>query len=215
MDGPRGESSRVATPETTVRCYVRTSVAAEPVDEAVKTLRTCEEEGRVDRLLVDVWPDSVRLPDPASHDRVVDAYRLFREWAEDQGVDLDPAFIRRECRSQFTGAAWEELITPVICLAVYREGELVGVYPHTDDGEVVTVGDALAGIETGALPAPAADGSHQTGSSGLGTCPVCGGDLVDGQGLYLCTGCAWLGVATGPRGYRRVQGPRGEPLLAE
>lgn len=156
LEKPRNRQagSRGTSLEMTIKCYVRMSVAAEPVDETIQKLQAFDEEGLFERLLVNVWPDKVRLPESTSHDRVVDTYRLFKDWADEHGVRLDPAFTRQRCTSQFTGKTWEELITPVICLAVYDDGSLVGVYPHLDDDEVVTVRDALTGLEAGRLPTP-------------------------------------------------------------
>lgn len=199
--------------DLTIQCYVRTSVAAAPVDETIKTLRSYEEEGRVKRVLVDVWPDKVRVPEPTSHDRVLDVYRLFEEWADRQGVRLDPAFDRQTCTSQFTDNTWEEVITPVICVAVYREGELVGVYPHVDDGEVVTVGDALEHIEAGTVPTTASEDRSPSAETSPGACPACDGDLIDGQGLYTCPDCEWFGITTASGTYRRVDPPSRDRLV--
>lgn len=188
-----------------VRCYVRASVAAEPPDETIKRLRALETAGRIQRLHVEVWPDKVRLPEHTAHDRIVDTYRLFERWAENNGVNLEPAFARRDCESVFENASWQELILPVICLAVYRDGEFVGVYPHSDGGETVTVRDALAGIETGTLPTPTSEERWQPVAPSPGLCPECRGDLVNGQGLYLCPDCEWSGIATPTGSYRELE----------
>jgi len=191
--------------ELVVRCYVRASVAAEPPDETIKRLRAQETAGRIERMHVEVWPDKIRLSDRTSNDRIVDTYRLFERWADNNGVDLEPAFVWRNCESVFTNSSWEELILPVICLAVYRDGEFVAVYPHSNGGETVTVRDALAGIETEILPTPASGERRQPVTPSPGPCPDCRGDLINGQGLYLCPGCGWAGIATSTRSYRQVE----------
>jgi len=188
--------------ELVVRCHVRASVAAEPPDETIKRLRTHEASGRIERMHVEVWPEKIRLPERTSHDRIVDTYRLFERWAEEEGVDLEPAFTSRSCESVFSNSSWEELILPVICLAAYRNGTIVGIYPHSSDEKTVTVRDALAGIESGKLPTP--DGGGRSATPTPGRCPDCRGGMVNGQGLYVCPDCDWHGIATSNRSYRSI-----------
>lgn len=68
----------------------------------------------------------------------------FRTWADEEGVQLAPCFDTRRCYGQQTGEKREELVMPVLCLAVYEGEALVEVAPHAEDGEIVTVADCLA-----------------------------------------------------------------------
>jgi hypothetical protein len=199
--------------EATVRCYVRPSVAPEPVAETVERLRSLGATGRVGRVLVEAWPGRV-LPESTTGERVADTYRLFREWADDHDLGLTPAFGRRRCRSAYTDTTWEELVTPVVCLAVHDHGRLVAVYPHTDEDAVVTVGDALDAIEGGTLAGSTdrdwGDADAASEPATATACPGCGGSLLNGQGLYVCPDCGWSGTRAARR---RPAGERvGDPV---
>ncbi|WP_246982447.1 HTH domain-containing protein [Halorientalis marina] len=85
--------------------------------------------------------------------RAIAAFGRFREWADETGVRLHPAFDTRECYSWETGRPYTALVVPVVALAVYEDDALVAVYPHGTDPHR-SVFDGLCAIETGGLPAP-------------------------------------------------------------
>jgi len=103
--------------------------------------------GVLDDVEVTTWPSRVELrssPDEAA----AAAYEEFSEWADDEGVALEPAFNVRDYESEFTGENGTALVTPVACLAVYRDGDLAAVYPHVEGGTVLTVEDGIERLET-------------------------------------------------------------------
>lgn len=106
--------------------------------------------GVLDDLEVTTWPSRVELRS-SPDDAAARAYEEFSEWAEDEGVALEPAFNVRDYESEFTGEKGTALITPVACLAVYRDGELATVYPHADDEAVRTVEDGIEELEAAEL----------------------------------------------------------------
>lgn len=99
-----------------------------------------------------VWPKRVPLDGETD---AVERYREFEAWADRRGVSLSPFFRVRESYSSDTGERYDALVLPVLCLAAWRDDELVTVYPHVEDGTVRTVADALAALDEGRLDADA------------------------------------------------------------
>lgn len=181
--------------ETTVVCYVRAPLLLEPVDQQVETLQECERDGTVDDVLLRSWPKEVTLEveDESPYPEVLDAVDRFERWANRQGVSISPPFRERE-RSTLTEGTKEVLVTPMLSLAIYRGDELYGVFPHSDGEETYTASDAIATLRTGELPTPM--GSPAVEPRAPDTCPDCDGRLVNGQGVYDCRDCEWVGTAT-------------------
>lgn len=182
--------------ETTVACHVRAPMLIEPIDSHVETLRACEQEGAIDSLVLRSWPDKVALTESSPFQEAVEAFERFERWAEGRGVSVRPPFEVRSVESRISDTEREVLSTPLIAVAVYRDEHLTGVYPHTDGDETYTVADAIAKLRTGEAPTPFGDDLTPTPVDAAG-CPDCGGDLVDGQGLFGCVDCEWVGVARG------------------
>lgn len=130
-----------------VDCFVRTSAATDMVDDVLETLRTHDREGRLGSLSVHAWPSSVTL-DGALHRDVLETVDEFREWAAERGASLEPAFSVEERVSEFTGHRETRLRLPVVCLAVYRDGELYCVVPNRTAEWTCTVPKALEVVET-------------------------------------------------------------------
>ncbi|OLZ42674.1 hypothetical protein A6E15_08745 [Natrinema saccharevitans] len=185
---------------------MRAPLLLEPIDEQIETLQACETEGAIDDLLLRSWPKEVSLSDESPHREVLENYERFRGWAADRGVSVRPPFRERETTSQVTGETRERLVTPLLCLEVYEGDDLIGVFPHTDERteETYTTDEAIATLRTGAVPtplepvddesAPDTDGGPDAPISD--PCPDCGGELIDGQGLFACGDCGWVGRMT-------------------
>lgn len=204
------------TPHIHVACYVRHASLVAPLDSTIRTLTRFETEGVIDDVTVSAWPAEVQLGDAPPHSDVVTLFEEFDAWADQWGVSIRPPFAVETRRSEFTGTTREMVRTPVQCLAIYVNGVLVEVFPHTadrtDDGATYTVRDALALLEThdiqafGAGQAPATPPSQRPAApepaGDADSCPACESQLVTGQGVYTCPDCAWVGIATGPGQYR-------------
>ncbi|WIV66914.1 HTH domain-containing protein [Natrialbaceae archaeon AArc-T1-2] len=176
--------------ETTVVCHVRAPLLLEPVDQQVETLNECENEGTIDTVLLRSWPKEVTISSESPYPEVLDAVDRFERWADRQGVSIYPPF-RERTRSTLTEGTKDVLVTPMLCLAVYRGDELYGVFPHSDGEETYTATDTIATLRTGELPTPM--GSPALESPEPDTCPECDGRLVNGQGVYVCRDCEWIG----------------------
>lgn len=191
------ETRDTDTAALTAVCHVRAPLLLEPIDEQVETLQVCESEGAIDELLLRSWPQEVALTDETPYQEVIDNYERFTQWADGRGVSVEPPFRERSTTSQVTGETRERLVTPLLCLEVYADDELVGVFPHTDERteETYTTDEAIATLRTGEVPTPLGS-TEDTRASAGSTCPDCGGTLVDGQGLFACSDCGWLGTVT-------------------
>lgn len=141
-----------------VDCYVRTSAASGAADDIVEALRTHSREGRLNSLSVHAWPTSVTL-DGSIHRDVLETVREFREWAADHDASLEPTFSVEERVSEITGERERRLRLPVVCLAVYEEGDLYCVVPNRTADRTCTVPKALEIVEANeaAEMAPLAD----------------------------------------------------------
>ncbi|WP_265111635.1 HTH domain-containing protein [Halosolutus halophilus] len=184
----------------TAVCHVRAPLLLEPIDRQVETLQACESEGAVDDLLLRSWPKEVALKESNPHQEVLETYDRLTDWADRQGVSVEPPFRQRTTTSQVTGETTELLVTPLLCLEVYADDELIGVFPHSADDETYTTDEAIATLRTGDLPTPLEGETYIEGTT-PGDCPACGGSLVDGQGLFACSDCGWVGTVTGTGEY--------------
>ena len=194
--------------DITVACYVRAPMLLEPVDAHVETLRACEREGTIAGLLLRSWPEKVSLEGETPHREVLERFEEFERWADARGVTVRPPFEVRGRTSSVTGEFSERLVTPLIAVALYDERRLVGVYPHSADGETYTVEDAIATIRTGKLPTPLAAPAERPEPAD--DCPECDGRLVNGQGLFACADCGWVGTASADGRYEALEPSDGE-----
>ncbi|AFO58193.1 HTH domain-containing protein [Natrinema sp. J7-2] len=183
-------------PALTVVCHVRAPLLLEPVDEQIETIQACESEGAIDDLLLRSWPKEVALSEESPHQEVLERYDRFSAWADERGVTIRPPFRKRTTTSQVTGETRERLVTPLLCLELYAGDELLGVFPHSDEvtADTYTTDEAIATLRTGGLPTPLADPDEGLESATGDTCPDCGGSLIDGQGLFACSDCGWIGT---------------------
>lgn len=199
MDGtPR--AAELEAGDLTVSCHVRAPMLLEPVDAHVETLRRCAAEGAIDELVLRSWPDQVRRSPESPEQDAIERFEAFSAWADRASVDVQPPFETRTRTSMVSGAETDLLVLPLCCLALYDEaGGLVGVYPHSADGETRTVEDAIASLQSGAVPVPLSAAPARVERGDL--CPECAGLLVNGQGLYSCPDCAWVGTADADGGF--------------
>jgi hypothetical protein len=138
----------------TVLCYAREPIVSESVESNLELLERCEGGQLVDRVVLRGWPGSVRLDGEESPTReVVGQFEAFEAWGDRHGVSLQPAFERRT-RCSIADDEHSVLVTPLLCLAIYRNQELSAVFPHSVDGETYTVRAAIETLLSGELPTP-------------------------------------------------------------
>lgn len=127
-------------------------------------VETLESSGVVAETTVNYWSSRVCLPGTAAGpaDRCPRVVGEILDAARDSDVRIAPYFRARESTREGDGSAGDEgaggetetvLFLPVICLLVRADGDLVGIYPVTEDGEGYTVTDGLDRLEAGEDPA--------------------------------------------------------------
>lgn len=128
-----------------VRLFVRKTLprpARERVAEVRSRLKRLADTGRICEVDVSHWEKRIQYPGPANS-RGRDRYNEFTAWAREQDVSLRPFFDTRTCYSMETGQRSEWLVFPALCLAVYEDDILTGVYPHADGDRRRSVSDCL------------------------------------------------------------------------
>lgn len=112
--------------------------------EVLDRLEEFEATGRVAAVSTHAWQGRIRVSVDAGHEsQAFDWFERFERWADRNDADLSPFFERHERTSLLAGEEYEELIFPVICLAVTRDGSIDEVVPRREDDEVVDVEDCL------------------------------------------------------------------------
>jgi hypothetical protein len=91
---------------------------------------------------VETWPDELPVSEHTEHSQVVERYKEFLMWAEENDRSITPPFQRRTV-SPLIGESRDVLTLPIMCLAVYEDDSLAGVYPNTDGDETTSVVDYL------------------------------------------------------------------------
>lgn len=135
-----------------VEFFTRAAVtgAATRQREVLDRLEDLETTDRVAGVSTHTWEARVRTPADGAH-QAVDWFERFERWAERNDATLSPFFERHERTSGFTGESYEELVFPVVCLAVVRDGSIEEVVPRREDGTVVDVEDCLDRLAEAAL----------------------------------------------------------------
>ena len=123
----------------------------------VARLQELDEGDDISDFDVEIWGKRLNLAaDDWSHratDTAREKYRLFREWANEHGYSLEPAFTKRTMRIE-PGADPKEVVDlPIMCLAVYVD-DLRTVLPCADGDDIYIVGDGLDALEDPDATAP-------------------------------------------------------------
>lgn len=198
------------TSDLTVHVYARPSLFLEPIDSKIETLQTLEDIGDVSAVRFHSWPGQVPLSFQSSYDDAIGTYERFKQWAESNGVSIEPPFDVEIQRSEFTDEESTVLKTPLMCLALEYDGRLVSVFPHTEGAVHYTVAEAIAALETGRfaerLPA-------MPDTIGVPGCQTCGGELVNVQGLCVCHDCGQPEAEINRHGPEAEDGPILQPTV--
>lgn len=137
-----------------VECYLRGSVAGHLVNDIIDLGARYGATDILDEITFETWPNTVRIGDNCQN-KALETYEQFQAWADDTNVSLRPGFKYRERETLVSGDSETVLVLPVRCLALYVDGSLAGVAPHSNGDTVYTVEDALATLPslTGTIPA--------------------------------------------------------------
>lgn len=119
-----------------------------PQTEVIERLQTLTEDeaSSVTDLDIDIWGVSMGTTQTDARDPVCIRERVaeFKQWVDEQGYTLRPAFEWRPAEAENTGEG--EIVTPLITLAVYEGERLQAVYPHVEGDDVCTVSDGVKAL---------------------------------------------------------------------
>lgn len=129
--------------------YVRSSAPShEREGTVIDALEALADADVFEAVEVNTWPEKVSLNAAGQIGReFVEAFRTFDAWAEEHDVDICPPFVVREQHSSITQERDEVLVTPTLCLSLWDDAELAGVYPCSHGDRVTSVEDLLAFLQ--------------------------------------------------------------------
>jgi hypothetical protein len=119
--------------------------------EFIDRLSELSAAGRLNDLRVSVWGDRLCLCETCAETgagrAALDRVEEFEGWIDGFEADASLPFEQRVVSSEYAGSAQEVLVPPFVLLALYTDGDLVAVFPHSAAGERYSVGDALDSID--------------------------------------------------------------------
>jgi hypothetical protein len=141
--------------QLTVDLYIRADAPSpKRRDTIIERLEQLEQHNQISEFTIHPWPSAMSL-DLVKHidgEGILDVVHSFETWAAQHGLRLRPPFDVRTSHSTITDETDKLLVLPVMCVAAYTDGVLVGVWPCSDGESVCTVEDALDTIATGEPP---------------------------------------------------------------
>ncbi|WP_241432402.1 HTH domain-containing protein [Halogeometricum borinquense] len=120
-------------------------------ESIIERLDQLESDGKINEYTVDVWGRSINTSPSCSVTTAMgnlDTVREFQSWAAENGMTLEPAFQENELSPLEMNETYEVLVLPVVCLAVYEDDSLKGVFPCARD-DVFTVDDCIEALREG------------------------------------------------------------------
>lgn len=133
---------------TRAELYVRSLAprGAHASQEAiVQRLLDMESEQSLEFSLT-VWGDQIATDTAVTRTEAgrtaLDTVRRFESWAATNGYTVEP-FFSDVHRESLVDAAHDVIVPPHVCLALYDEGDVTGVFPCSDHGIHYTVEDAI------------------------------------------------------------------------
>lgn len=129
-----------------IELYVRRNAfgARTRQQRVFERVRRLEGHPEIENMEVRRWPDRIAADERGEFVGVI---REFERWAADHERSLAPCFERREVTPGFTDERFEQVVLPIICLAVYRGERLRNLAPHVDGRHPYTVDDCIADLE--------------------------------------------------------------------
>lgn len=132
--------------------YLRHSTADEASRRQQSVLERIERlhgEGIIEEATVRRWSNRITVPvgiDPNGEDTAaIETFEELSTATEDTELSLEPGFEERES----AGDAERLIVFPVMALALYRDGDLRGIYPCVEGERCDTVQKCLDALEAG------------------------------------------------------------------
>jgi len=121
------------------------SAAAERQQAVLGRLNALADAGVIEDVTVRTWPKRV-----SESSEVLETVRELCAAAEERGLRLEPFFEEHERVPGFFTERAEpvrEVVLPVMCVTLYRDGDVRSIYPCTDDEGHYSVSDGLDALE--------------------------------------------------------------------
>ena len=120
-----------------------------------------DEDGLITELDIGMWGPSMEITQTTSRDPgdARDTVAEFIQGADAQGYTLQPAFEWRSTPS--ADAREQQIVTPLMTLALYSGERLQAVYPHVDGDTASTIYDGVETLESMAQPRNAEQNGHE------------------------------------------------------
>jgi hypothetical protein len=148
----RGDEGEAEVAGVLARLWTRRPVSGRQI-EVIDRLSSLASKSGLDDFDVQTWPDKVVCSEHTQRSDVVQTYETVRTWADEHDREIEPPFERRTVTS-LVGRTEEILTLPVLCLTVYEDGDLRGVFPSRDSDRTCEIIDFLDALEsTGDLDA--------------------------------------------------------------
>jgi hypothetical protein len=188
--------------ELTVEAYVRPQQLMEPIDSKIETLHLLESRNSIKNLAVHAWPDAIILSEQTPYTEAIDAFEQMEAWANEHEFSVQPPFSVQTTTSRFTDETQTKLRTPILCLAIYADDQLVSVFPHSRNGDQYSVTDAIASLRTDSLEKFLFETNLIASSPDH--CSECEEWVMNVQGIGVCQSCDRIEPRTGSRKQQRL-----------
>lgn len=139
---------------TRAELYVRSLAprGAQASQEAVVQRLLDMESERGLEFSVTVWGDRIATDSAVTRTEAgrttVETVRRFESWAAANGYTVEPFFSDVQ-RESLVDGAYDAIVPPHLCLALYEDGDVAGVFPCSDREAHYTVKDALEAMTAG------------------------------------------------------------------
>ncbi|MDY7081766.1 MAG: HTH domain-containing protein [Halobacteria archaeon] len=128
-----------------ISIFARSFGSARAQANVVERIKKLGDAGKIDGYETQLWPGKV---ESSVKCEALDKFEIFEEWADENGITLEPYFKRENVYSSFTDDEKEIVVFPTVCVSVYEDGELLEVYPHSDGSHRYSVDDYLSFLES-------------------------------------------------------------------
>ena len=174
--------------QLTCQVFVRTNQPSRFLDATVSALNGLVEDGQLDRIKIEGWPDEIRLDRSDIRVSAIEPFRQIQSWAEVHGVSVQPPFVIEDQYCPVTDDHSCLLRTPAICLCLFDEEHLVHAYPYTSEGETHSVMDGIAQMKADQLEYELVEGDPDPEPPRR--CTSCGDELLHVHGIGVCRTCS-------------------------
>lgn len=141
--------------QLTIALYVRADApTVERRDAVIDRLKRLERQNRIAEFRIHPCPRAISLGlvKQLEGEGIHELVRSVQTWAAQHDRHISPPFDIHTSHSAITGESDELLVMPVMWIAAYVSGDLVGVAPSSEEESAHTLENARGDIEAGNTP---------------------------------------------------------------